>query len=166
MQGSTWYQVADIQVAKYMSNGPPILLPPRFAETWNASPNAVVCATTLGISLENAWCLQQRLKKQGVKLKAMPHNRPKFDHDEFVAAWNSAGTVQEVAYRLGISVDLARDRARRVRKAGSKLERMVKRVDVYGVMLTVRELCMLTGRSKSMVAACVAAGASPFGARR
>ena len=92
----------------------------------------------------------------------MPHNRPKFDHAEFVAAWNSAGAVQEVAYRFGISVDLARDRARRVRKAGHRLERMVKRVDVYGVMLTVRELCMLTGRSKSTVAACVAAGLSPL----
>ena len=145
-----------------MSNGPPVKTPPRFAATWDASESAVECARTLGISLDHAWLLQQRLKKAGVRLKVMPKNRPKFDHAAFAETWNAASSVSEVAERIGLSVDLARDRARRVRRSGMPLKRMVRHVDVHGVDMTVMEFCRMTGESKSSVMDRLSAGRGPF----
>jgi hypothetical protein len=105
----------------------------------------------LGISIDHAWLLQQRLKRQGIEMKAMPHNRPKFDHAAFARAWNAADSVAEVAHQFGISAVMARDRARKVRRAGIALKPMVKVIDVMGVAMTVREFCEMTGQSKSSV---------------
>lgn len=149
-----------------MSNGPPVSMPPNFADTWEASDSAVECARTLGISLDHAWLLHQRLKKEGVKLKRMPKNRPRFDHASFAAAWNAALSVGEVAQQLGLTAEQTRDRARRVRRAGVDLKRMARTINVHGVEMTVMEFCRMTGQSKSTVMERLGRGLSPFRAAR
>lgn len=51
----------------------------------------------------------------------MPGPAPKVPRERFVAAWNAASSAREVASALGISVDLARITAYRLRRYGYHL---------------------------------------------
>ena len=146
-----------------VERAPRIPTPANFAEVWNSSTSVAQVIIRTRMRLNTAYVVAKDLRRAGVTMKIMPKGRPTFSHAVFAATWNTVASVQAAAEALGLSVSIARDRARRVRKAGFGLKRMVHRVDVYGAALTIKEICELTGASKSQVSSRIASGRRPFG---
>lgn len=94
--------------------------------------------------------------------------RSDIDREEFVRAWNTATSVDEVAERFGIDNRSAYKRAQNMRTEGRPMKRMRRRgqvINVHGMKLTVREFCELTGEPVNTVLYRLRRGISPFGPR-
>lgn len=91
--------------------------------------------------------------------------QPKYDSKAFITCWESSANVAECASRLGITIQLARNRRNALRASGIAVRKFKEAsitVSVFGVSLAVAEISYITGLSRESILRRIHCGLSPL----
>jgi hypothetical protein len=99
----------------------------HFCKVWRASGTLAAVAKALGVTVQHVRDQAAKLRARGVKLKKLSGLRDRAarelaKRERFIAVWNAASTVEEVARLLGRDAASVKVYAVRLRRLGMRVK--------------------------------------------